>query len=88
MRLSADKKYGRFKYDAKPIKKEAPFLYKLSASLENSNIKSGEEIFKNPIANGDDLIVYFGMALDDNESKDCLSLGLTFSERKDDKLYY
>lgn len=47
---------------------------------------ANEEIKIDLKLNGDTLLVYYGEVLENNEENDCLSLTLTFSERKDDKL--
>lgn len=47
---------------------------------QNQNILS-----KRKKISGDNLLIYYGVSIEDNEENDCLSLGLTFSERIDDK---
>lgn len=54
----------------------------------NENIKKDVEIKLNPQTNGDNLLVYHGLTLDNNDEHDCLSLSLTFNERKDDRLVH
>lgn len=88
MRLTADEKYGIIKYSDKTVKGDAPFYYYLISTIQGSNIKANEEVYRNQLTSGDYLLVYFGLAIDNNQERDCLSLGLTFSERKDDKLSY
>lgn len=52
----------------------------------NKFLVKNQEVKINPKLNGDYLLMYYGLTLDNNEENDCLSLSLTFSERKDDKL--
>lgn len=52
----------------------------------NSKVATGSVMKRNPKMSGDNIMVYYGTTLDSNDANDCLSLGLTFSERKDDKL--
>jgi hypothetical protein len=52
----------------------------------NKSIAKDQEIKVNPKMEGDSLLIYYGITLENNEEHDCFSLSLTFSERKDDKL--
>ncbi len=59
--------------------------YSINLQFKNYKISKNQEIKRNIKMNGDFLLTYHGIVLDNNEEYDCLSLGLSFSERTDDK---
>ena len=86
MSFSAENEIGSFEKEV-IVNKEEPLKYTLKVKLSGyKRILNGSEVKRNPKLNGDVLMTYYGLALDNNEDNDCLSLGLSFSERKDDKL--
>lgn len=77
-----------FRYEATDFKIEKSFnseTYNIEVTI-NKAITKGSEIKINPNLTGDNLLIYHGITLENNEEQDCLSLSLTFSERKEDPL--
>jgi len=67
---------------ARDFSKESEWVFELKS---NDDYQVNDELKRNPKLTGDLLLVHHGITLDNNKY-DCLSLGLTFSERKDDRL--
>lgn len=75
----------RFTSDNYEINYNSEFNDPIVKVKSNVNFKKQSEVKINPKSSGDSLLIYYGISLDNN-NHDCLSLSLTFSERKDDKL--
>lgn len=75
----------RFTNGSQEILYENEFNNNTVTVKTNSSFKKQSEVKVGSKSSGDSLLIYYGIAMDNNPH-DCLSLSLTFSERKDDKL--
>lgn len=77
-----------FRFEVSDFKLEKSFnseTYNVEVRV-NKGISKNQEVKVNPNLSGDNLLMYHGITLENNEDNDCYSLSLTFTERKEDPL--
>jgi hypothetical protein len=88
MRLDANDSIGTIDIATEGLDKgdNNNYSFSLSVSLVNYKLKAGNEVKRNPNKNGVNLLIHYGIALQNNDRNDCYLLTLAFSNRKDDSL--